>query len=152
MADVNPIVTDIFNRRIGLDKDGNLVASGVAYTASATVATDGTNATLVTITFKDGLGVAMTVPINFDLWLSDAASGQGVTATTASGNVTDKTAGTTGIVLGTYTAKKALRCQSLAAGTYQLSITDTAKTAFKVCVQAAGKTVVVATLATASYG
>ena len=122
------------------------------FTATAAVATDGANATLVTITVKNANGRTMAKPINMDLWLSDAASGFGVTATTASGAVGDKTAGTTGIVLGTYTAKKALRVQTTASGTYQLSITDTSKTAFKVVVQIDGLPVVVATLATASYG
>lgn len=120
--------------------------------ATAAVATDGANATLVTITVKNANGKPMAKPVNMDLWLSDAATGAGVTATTASGNVTDKTAGTTGIVLGTYTAKKALRVQTLANGTYQLSITDTSKTAFYVCVQLDGLPIVVTHLATASYG
>lgn len=125
---------------------------GLPFTATAAVAAGAANVSEVTITVKDVAGAAVTAPANIDLWLSDSAAGTGLTATSASGNVTDKTAGTTGIVLGTYTAKKALRVQTLADGTYVLSITDTSKTAFKVCVGVGGKTVVVATLATASYG
>jgi hypothetical protein len=117
----------------------------------AAVATDGTNATLVTLTVHNAQG-ALSGPKIFDVYLSDSTAGVGLTATTASGAVGDKTAGTTGTVIATLTTKKALRVQSLAAGTYQLSITDTAKTAFKICVNLDGVIQVVATLATASYG
>ena len=118
--------------------------------ATAAVATDGSNATLVTITTRNGMGKA--VPCEFGVRLSDNASGLGLTATTASGNVTDKTAGTTGQLLATQVAKKALWVQTTAAGTYQLSITDTAKTAFVIVVVIDGLVMPVATLATASYG
>jgi hypothetical protein len=120
--------------------------------ATAVVATDGTNATKVTITIRNANGKPMAQPTNFDLYLSDSAVGQGLTATTASGAVGAKTAGTTGTDLSAYVAKKALYVQSLADGTYVLSITDTVKTAFKVCVGLDELPAVVATLATASYG
>lgn len=118
--------------------------------ATAAVATDGSNATLVTITWRDGMG--RKVPCEFGVRLSDNASGLGLTGTTASGNVTDKTAGTTGTVLATEVSKKALRVQTASDGTYQLSITDTAKTAFVIAVAMGGLVMPVATLATASYG
>lgn len=118
--------------------------------AEATVAPDGANAALVTITTRNGVGRA--VPCEFGIRLSDNASGLGLTATTASGNVTDKTAGTTGQVLATEVSKKALRVQTAADGTYQLGITDTAKTAFVIAVVLDGLVMPVATLATASYG
>lgn len=119
--------------------------------ATAAVAAGAANVAEVTITAKNANGKPVG-PTAFQLFLSDSAAGVGVTATTASGAVTDKTAGTTGIVLGTLTSKKSLVVQTLAAGTYVLSITDTAKTLFKVCVQIDGIVFVVATLATASYG
>lgn len=121
------------------------------HTVTAVVATDGSNATLVTLTVRNALGRAVG-PKSLIVFLSDSATGVGLTATTASGAVTDKTAGTTGIILSTLTTKKALLVQCLAAGTYQLSITDSAKTAFKVCVDIDGVVSVVTTLATASYG
>lgn len=117
----------------------------------AVVATDGTNATLVTMTIRNAQGVPSGVKV-FDVYLSDATSGFGVTATIASGAVADKTSGTTGQVINALITKKYIKVMSTAAGTYQLSITDTAKTAFKVCVNIDGMTSVVATLATASYG
>src|ERR1700738_642141 len=102
--------------------------------ASAVVVTDGTNATLVTIKIRNVNGAPVQQPTNFDLFLSDSAKGYGLTATTASGNVQGKNNGVTGTDLSVYVAKKALYVQSILGSTYQLSITDTAKTAFKVCV------------------
>lgn len=118
--------------------------------ATASAATDGANVTLVTVTVRNAMGRA--VPCELGVRLSDDASGLGLTATSASGNVTDKTAGTTGQILATEVAKKALRVQTAADGTYQLSITDTAKTAFVVAVVIDGLVMPVLTLATASYG
>jgi hypothetical protein len=118
--------------------------------ATAAVATDGANATLVTITAKNANG--RPTPVIMDLWLSDTTTGSLLTAVTASGAVQGKNNGVTGTDLVVHVAKKALCVMTLAAGTYQLSITDTAKTAFKVFVQIDGVRSLVATLATASYG
>lgn len=118
--------------------------------ATASAAADGANVTLVTITVYNSNGKA--VPCEMGVRLSDATSGLGLTATSASGNVTDKTAGTTGQILSTQVSKKALFVQTTAAGTYQLSITDTAKTAFVIVVVLDGLVMPVLTLATASYG
>lgn len=119
--------------------------------ATAAVAAGAANVSEVTITIRNANGKAVG-PANFDVWLSDSATGVGYSATTSSGAVTVKTAGTTGTLIGTYLAKFGLRVQCLAAGTFVLSITDTAKTAFKVVVQIDDTPIVVATLATASYG
>jgi len=106
----------------------------------------------VTVAVKDAAGAAVAQVFNLDLWLSDAASGAGLTAVTASGAVTNKTA--SGIVLGTYTAKKALRVQTLATGVFVLSITDSAKTGFYVVAQvpATGRPAVSAQLVAGDYG
>lgn len=131
---------------------GTFTLAGKPQTFTMVAAAAGTNVCEVTITVKDGGGTTVAAPVNFDLWLSDSATGEGLTATTASGTVTAKAA--SGAVLGTYTAKKALRVQSLATGIFILEITDTAKTAFKVCAAApeTGLTVVGETLATGDYG
>jgi hypothetical protein len=118
---------------------------------SGVVATDGTNATLVTITVRNANGRAVG-PVIMDIYLSDLATGGLLTATTASGAVAGKTNGTTGTDLVVHVAKKALCVLTLAAGTYQLSITDTAKTAFKIFAQVDGIPSLVATLSAASYG
>lgn len=118
---------------------------------TAAAATDGSNISLVTLTVHNSLGRAVG-PKTFLLYLSDSATGVGVTATAASGTVTDKTAGTTGQILSILIAKKAWIVQCLANGTYQLQITDTAKTAFKICVEIDGVVYVPLTLATGNYG
>lgn len=124
--------------------------AGELDTAVGVAAAGAANITEVTITAKDGAGNTVAAVHNIDVWLSDDVAGEGLTGTTASGTVTNKAA--SGIVLSTYTAKKALRVQSLKTGVFVLEITDTAKTAFKVCASIAGRTVVLATLVTGNYG
>lgn len=119
--------------------------------ATGVVAAGAANVSEITITARNANG-AIVPGAHFDVYLSDSAAGIGYTATTASGAVTVKTAGTTGTLIGTYVAKFGLRVQALANGTFVLSITDTSKTAFKVCVVIDGLPFVVATLVTASYG
>lgn len=115
-------------------------------------AAGGANVCEVTITVKDAAGVAIAEVFNLDVWLSDAATGAGLTSTSASGTVQAKAA--SGADLEVMTAKKAIRVQTLATGIYILEITDTAKTAFYVCAQVpgTGKTVVSTVLATGDYG
>ena len=75
-----------------------------------------------------------------------------MTGTTASGEVTAKTA--SGVDMGALTAKKVLLAQTKADGTFILSITDTAKTGFYVCAVPlrGGAPSVSAQLITANYG
>ena len=115
------------------------------------VAAGAANVSEITMTARNANGRPIGGAI-FDLFLSDSAAGIGYSATTASGAVTVKTPGTLGNVLFTRLAKFALIVQTNAAGVFTLSITDTAKTAFKVCVVVDGVTMVCKTLATASYG
>jgi hypothetical protein len=122
-----------------------------AIDATATVAAGAANVAEITITTRDGNGKPVGNVI-FDVFLSDSAVGNGYTASTASGAVTVKTAGTTGNLLFTYLAKFGLLVQSTTAGVFILSITDTNKVAFKIAVKVDGVVKVVATLATASYG
>lgn len=116
------------------------------------IAAGTTNEALITCTVKDGHGNAMTSPVPINVWLSDAADGEGLTATTASGAVAAGTSG--GAVLGTLTTKKALLCQTTDAGVFILSITDSAKTGFYVAAASlfTGQTNVSAQLVTGNYG
>ena len=120
--------------------------------ATATVAPAAANVAEVTITFRNLNGKPLVTGFYY-LFLSDSPTGVGLTAVTASGAVASKGAlyGTDVAVL---VAKKALIVQARtpAGIVYVLSITDAAKTAFRVCVQIGGVTQVVATLTTASYG
>ena len=88
----------------------------------------------------------------FDIFLSDVATGLGLTAVTASGTVHTKTA--SGTIMFTYTAKKLLKVATLATGLYTLEITDTAKTGFYVGVvdPVSGLLAVSRQLVTADYG
>lgn len=130
------------------DKDNVAVSQGVTITPAKG---GSSNICLVTCQVVDGAGAAIASVFNFDVWLSDdPVAGAGITATTASGAVA---AGTPGILLSTYTAKKSFRVQTDATGAFQLSITDTAKTLFVPCAQLpwSGKTIVGLQLTTGNY-
>lgn len=116
-----------------------------------TIAAGGTNETRITIQAVDAAGTNLTGAYNFNVMLSDAATGVGLTATTASGAVTTHTGG--GTVIGTDTAKKALHVQTNASGNAIITITDTAKTGFYVVAvrPVDGKAVVSRQLVTADY-
>lgn len=118
---------------------------------SITPAAGSANVCLVTFQAKDAQGNNLAAVTALDIWLSDAATGIGLTATSASGAVA---AGASGTDLGALTAKKALRVLTSATGAYILSITDTAKTGFYPCcaLPGTGKAVVGAQLITANYG
>jgi len=142
----------LHGRRFGLDPSNNPIGAGQPYTVTMTAAAGTTNVTEVTMTVVDWEGNTCAAPWVMNIWLSDATTGAGLTATTASGAVAAKAS--SGADFGTLTSKKALMVQTLATGVYILSITDTAKTAFKVCASVPGseRTVVGITLATANYG
>ena len=115
-------------------------------------ASAGTNIAEVTVTAVEADGTTTVAsPVIFTLWLSDAATGAGLTSTSASGTVTVKSA--SGAVIGTLSAKKSLVVQALATGVFILEITDSAKTTFYVCAQSPhGETKVSTILATGDYG
>ncbi len=110
------------------------------------------NVSEVTITVVDAAGATIAAPFSLDIWLSDAATGLALTATSASGTVQAKAA--SGEDRETVTAKKHLRVQTLATGIYILEITDTAKTGFypAAIVPGTGATAVGAQMATGDYG
>lgn len=127
-----------------------LATTGLPVAVTFAAAAGGANVAEVTATVKDAAGNTLAGVHNLDLWLSDAATGAGLTGTSASGNVEAKAA--SGTVFGTLTAKKALRVQTKADGTFVLSITDTAKTGFYPAASIGGRTSVGAQLVAANYG
>jgi hypothetical protein len=147
-------------RRASLDMNGQpltvdtlsigseTTAAGLTFTPAA----GGSNVAEVAIRVVDAAGDLLAGAWVLDVWLSDAASGAGLTATTASGTVQAKSA--SGVDLQAVTAKKHLSVQTLATGIYTLDITATDKTGFRVCgtVPSTGKTAVSAALVTANYG
>ena len=124
----------------------------VPYSVGMAAAAGASNVTEITFTVKDGAGNTIAGVFNLDIWLSDAATGEGLTATTASGAVAAKASSGTDLV--TLVSKKALRVQTKATGVYVLSVTDSAKTAFYPCAQVPGlgRTNIGTQLVTGNYG
>ena len=119
---------------------------------SLSSAAAGSNVSEVTIQAKDAAGTNMARAVQLLVWLSDAATGVGLTGTQASGTVQAKAA--SGTDFAALTAKKALLVQTKADGSYILEITDTAKTGFYVCATPlrGGAPSVSAQLTAAKYG
>jgi len=131
------------------DDEINAVA-GLPANFTITPAAGASTVCEITIQANDANNDKLTHVAPLLVWLSDDAAGVGLTTTAASGNVQAK-AGSTD--LSALTAKKALLVQTSATGVYVLSITDSSKTLFKVCVQSLGGGVpAVATLTTDDYG
>lgn len=128
--------------------DGAAVPASVAISAASAAA----NVCEVTFQVQNLAGASLAGVFDLVIWLSDAATGAGLTATSASGTVQAKSAA--GADLGALTAKKALHVQTLADGSYTLEITDTAKTAFYPCVSnpLTRAAIVGTVLATGDYG
>jgi hypothetical protein len=127
---------------------GQQVNNG-ARNVTLTPAAGTANQSLVTLQLKDAAGNAIAVVTPIDVWLSDAATGIGLTGTTASGAVA---AGASGTDLGVLTTKKAITSLTDATGKYILAITDTAKTGFFVCAAVGSKIYVSAALVAGNYG
>jgi len=126
-ADVNEL--NILDGVTAIAAEVNLV-DGIPGQVSFSIAAGGANVCWVTIQTKDAAGTNIARPVPLLVWLSDAATGAGLTGTGASGTVQAKSGA--GTDFGTLTAKKALIVQTLADGSYILEITDTAKTGFYV--------------------
>ena len=117
----------------------------IGFTAGAS------NASTVAITVKDAAGNAVSEPYLLDVWLSDAATGLGLTAT-ASSSAAAIVSGY-GSIFTINTAKKCWDVQTNASGEARITITDTAKTRFYVGVRdpRSGRSLVSAKMATADY-
>ena len=166
------ILASIEGRALGLDAAGNLVLNS-AMTAAAKPSRGGipgkiglnipfncaisnakgasSNLSNVTFQVQDCYGNAIAGVFEIDIYLSDAATGVGLTATTASGGIAALAA--SGTVLGVMTASKAVTVITNAAGLFTLVITDTAKTGFYpvACFLTGMPAQVGAQLTTASY-
>lgn len=128
------------NRAYFDQKGGNLNLNGanlydsgpnpLAQQITFTIAAITTNTAGITMQVADGAGVAIAQVFELEWFLSDAATGVGLTATTASGAV--GAAASSGADIYTKVSKKAGESQTLATGAYTLSILDTANTGFYV--------------------
>lgn len=170
LAEEGKILTSLEGRLLGLDPAGNLVldtlthmpltpslgfptlvGKGIPYGVGITNGV-GASANIANVSFQlqDVDGVAIAAPFAFDLYLSDSATGAGITATTPSGGIA--AVSTDGTILGVGTTSKAVSVITNASGLFELAITDTAKTGFyPVAVLRNGAIQVGAQLTTASY-
>lgn len=98
----------------------NVVAS-----VSFAVAAGATNVCIITGTIKDAAGATIAASRPLDLYISEAATGIGITADTYSTGASI----TTGTQLIAFTANKAWRINTHTDGTFAVSITDSAKPA-----------------------
>lgn len=109
------------------------------------------NTTTCTISVFDEARAAVTGIHTLNVWVSDDADGNGLTATAASGDLT----ATAGTILTAVTAKKHIIANTSATGVLTLSLVDTAKTQgerFCATDPTTGQIVVSAATVTASYG
>lgn len=127
------ILTSIHGRQIGLSDGQELIVRNEPDQVTITPAAGATNVTLVTLQVVTNEGVNYNGVMPMLVWLSDVATGNGLTATTVSGTVGVGSKGTT---LNALTASKALYVLTSTDGSYILSITDTGKLACYVCARA----------------
>jgi hypothetical protein len=141
------ILKEIHGDLVGIDGQGNLVLNtqnklgeqivagnrpgvvglGIASAVTISNTAGGTQYySLVTFQAADVFGNAVKAVFDLDLLLSDAATGAGLTGTTASGGISV----TTGTQLLAMVASKALRVQTDVNGKAVMQIIDSAKTGF----------------------
>lgn len=146
-----PIRRPSFHGRLfGLEADGSLVVMGQADGVTFSAASGAANTCALTIQVVNPDGAAIAGVYNFDLWLSDAATGAGLTA---NANTSELTA-STGALFAILTTEKAWRIQTDATGKAVVVITDTGKHTTYPCVALDGRgvTMVAAQLVTGNYG
>lgn len=97
---------------------GSTVAIGIA--ASAT--TDGMD---ITITVRDAAGETVAAVHQLEIWMSEAATGIGLTGDTYSGDLT----ATAGAILSAHTAKKHWSVVTAATGIFSATLVDSANPA-----------------------
>jgi hypothetical protein len=104
----------------------------------------------ITITVRDLAGAVVPAVHNLEIWMSEAATGIGLTADTYSGDLT----ATTGAILSAHTAKKHWSVVTAATGIFAASLVDTAKPAdqYVVARRPAGAGVVVSAASGTSWG
>jgi hypothetical protein len=147
--------TQVFESGSILDKKAGMLEKVNAYPVPASVtfafAAGAANLSECTIAVLDGAGVAVTTPQIVLFWLSDAATGLGLTSH-ALDTLAAKAA--SGTILTAVTAGKCGNVQTLANGTFVAELTDTHKTAFYIAAYLSniGKTFVSRVMAAADYG
>lgn len=101
------------------------VAANAATDVTIALAAGASNGMLITVTAVDGNGAAVAAVHNLELWMSESATGAGLTADAYSGSLV----ASTGAILTTLTAKKHFNVVTDANGIFAGTLTDTAKPA-----------------------
>ena len=128
----------------------NQLGTAKNVTISIPVASATADGTEVTITVVDADGVAVAARHTLNVWVSDDATGDGLTATNASGALT----AVTGTILTALTAKKHILANTASTGILKLLLVDSANTAgerFCCTNPINGKLVLGSSTVTASY-
>jgi hypothetical protein len=107
------------------------VDSASAGSASFTIGSEGA-AINVAVALEDGAGNALASLQGVNIFLSDAATGIGITATAPDGGIA---IGTDGAIIDAAVAGKALWVQTEADGTFDIDITETGAATFYLVVQ-----------------
>lgn len=121
-GDVDEATLDATGARVGFpvrlsDHPGSTVTIALAAGASNTMT--------ITATVKDVFGATVAAVHNLEIWMSEAATGIGLTADAYSGDLT----ATAGAILSAHTAKKHWSVVTAATGVFTASLVDTAKPA-----------------------
>lgn len=103
----------------------NLAGASVIGSVSFSVAAGASNVCILTGTIKDRLGATIAGVRELEVYISEAATGVGVTADTYSTGASI----TTGTIVAALTANKVWRLLTNSSGVFAISITDTAKPA-----------------------
>lgn len=120
-ADINDNFTELFTDVAAIEGQVG-TAKNVTISIAASTTTDGVEATLTVV---DADGVAVPFRHTLNVWISDDATGDGLTATAASGALT----AVTGVILTALTAKKHILANTAATGILKLLLVDNANTA-----------------------
>jgi hypothetical protein len=100
--------------------------AGVATTVSVSLlAATAANGMDITITAKDAAGTTVAEAHQLEFWMSEAATGIGLTGDDYSGDLV----ATTGVILSAHTAKKHWSVSTAATGIFVATLTDDAKPA-----------------------
>jgi hypothetical protein len=117
--------------------------------ATFAIAAGASGVSNVTLTVKDGAGVALARSTIVDVYLSDSATGDSIAAHVPD---TSMTIVTNGLALATLVTNKMLRCKTKNDGTLTIAIADATKTHYYVAAVVDGDISVSAQLEDASYG
>ncbi len=126
------------------------VLHGIGTTATIVLAAGASAAMDITITVKDGTGATVAAVHQLEVWMSEAATGIGLTGDAYSGDLV----ASVGAIHSAHTAKKHWSVVTAATGIFTAALTDTAAPADQYVAMKAplGAGVIVSTASATSWG